>query len=71
VNNLETLNAKQIRFADFYIESGNATESYLKAGYTVERTTAEVNASRLLRNAKVKEYINERNQLLDEEQIAA
>ncbi|MBT2755888.1 terminase small subunit [Mesobacillus foraminis] len=64
------LNIKQKKFADFYIETGNATESYLKAGYRTVGNSAEVNASRLLRNAKVIEYITERNEQLDEQYIA-
>ncbi|WML56668.1 terminase small subunit [Neobacillus sp. PS2-9] len=59
------LNIKQKRFADYYIETGNATASYLRAGYEAEGNAAEVNASRLLRNAKVLEYIKERNEQLD------
>jgi phage terminase small subunit len=36
--------------------------SYLRAGYESEGNAAEVNASRLLGNAKVLEYIIERNE---------
>ncbi|MEH7480191.1 terminase small subunit, partial [Neobacillus drentensis] len=36
---------KQKRFADYYIETGNATASYLRAGYEAEANSAEVNAS--------------------------
>jgi phage terminase small subunit len=64
------LNNKQRKFADFYIQSGNATGSYLSAGYKAEGHAAEVNASRLLRNAEVLEYIKERNEQLDVEFIA-
>ncbi len=64
------LNIKQKKFADYYIETGNATASYLKAGYEAEGNAAEVNASRLLRNAKVLEYIKERNEQLEVEVIA-
>lgn len=64
------LNIKQKRFADYYIESGIAGASYIKAGYEAEGNAAEVNASRLLRNAKVLEYIKERNEQLDVEFIA-
>jgi phage terminase small subunit len=67
---METLNLKQRRFADYYIETGNATASYLRAGYVAEGNAAEVNASRLLRNAKVLKYIRERNAELDVEFIA-
>nr|WP_246869696.1 terminase small subunit [Priestia megaterium] len=42
----------------------------MKAGYGAEGNAAEVNASRLLRNAKVFEYIRERNAQLDVEFIA-
>lgn len=64
------LNIKQRRFADYYIETGNATDSYLRAGYEATGNAAEVNASRLLRNAQVLEYIKERNEQLDVEFIA-
>lgn len=67
---MTTLNIKQMRFADYYIETGNATASYLRAGYVAEGNAAEVNASRLLRNAKVQEYIRGRNEQLDVEFIA-
>ncbi|WP_179196050.1 terminase small subunit [Bacillus sp. OV166] len=30
------LNIKQKKFADYYIETGNATASYLRAGYESE-----------------------------------
>ncbi|WP_045524388.1 terminase small subunit [Neobacillus niacini] len=64
------INIKQKKFADYYIETGNATVSYLRAGYEAEGNAAEVNASRLLRNAKVMEYIKERNEQLDVQFIA-
>jgi phage terminase small subunit len=67
---MEKLNVKQKRFADYYMESGNAAASYIKAGYEAEGNAAEVNASRLLRNAKVLEYIKKRNEQLDVEFIA-
>jgi phage terminase small subunit len=70
VNLMSELNIKQKKFADYYIETGNATASYLRAGYEAEGNAAEVNASRLLRNAKVLEYIKERNEQLDVEFIA-
>lgn len=65
------LTIKQKKFADEYIISGNATESYKKAGYAWKsENTAYTNASRLLRNAKVKKYIEERMQDLEDEKIA-
>jgi phage terminase small subunit len=64
------LNMKQKKFADNYIATGNATESYLKAGYRAEGNSAEASASRLLSSVKVLEYIQERNELLDVQIIA-
>jgi phage terminase small subunit len=64
------LNIKQKKFADYYIESGNAAASYIKAGYEAEGHAAEVNASRLLRNAEVLAYIEDRNAKFDEQFIA-
>lgn len=65
------LTEKQKRFADYYIESGNATESYKRAGYSVNSDeAARVNASRLLTNANVRAYINERISEKDSQRIA-
>ncbi|MDF1507631.1 terminase small subunit [Robertmurraya sp. DFI.2.37] len=65
------LTEKQKRFADYYIESGNATDAYLKAGYSVKSAdVAKVNASRLLTNANVKTYIDERIAEKDNKRIA-
>lgn len=65
------LTIKQQRFADEYIISGNATESYLKAGYANQkRSSAEANARKLLGNYSVKTYIDERLKELEDKQIA-
>ncbi|MEH7374460.1 terminase small subunit [Neobacillus drentensis] len=64
------LNTKQKKFADYFIETGIATASYIKAGYEAEGHSAEAAASRLLRNVEVQEYIKERNEQLDVEFIA-
>ena len=65
------LTLKQKKFADEYIISGNATESYKKVYSNVTKdSTANVNASRILRNAKVKSYIEERLAELNSEKIA-
>lgn len=65
------LTIKQKRFADEYIISGNATESYLKAGYANQkRSSAEANARKLLGNSSLKAYINERIKELDDKAIA-
>ncbi|MEK5167124.1 terminase small subunit [Paenibacillus sp. FSL R5-0527] len=62
---------KQKRFADFYVELGDGTEAYIKAGYKVKsREVAKVNASRLLTNANVKKYIDALIAEKDGERIA-
>ena len=66
------LTPKQKSFADYYIELGNATEAYRKAGYAVKSdAAARANASRLLTNANVKSYIEQRMKELESEQIAS
>lgn len=64
------LTIKQKRFADEYIISGNATESYLKAYAKQSKASAEANARKLLGNNSVKQYINERIKELDDKAIA-
>ena len=54
------LTNKQKRFCEEYLIDLNATQAYIRAGYSVKKTvTAEQNASKLLRNTKVQEYIAE------------
>ena len=62
---------KQKRFADYYIETGNASESYRRVykGCTKDEAI-RANASRLLTKDNVKQYIQERNASLDENRIA-
>lgn len=64
------MNEQQKRFADYYIETGIAVDSYKRAGYKAKGKSIEVNASRLLSNAKVTAYIEERLKLLDDITIA-
>lgn len=53
---MANLTTKQKAFADEYIiNGGNATQAAIKAGYS--KKTAEVTASKLLRNVKVLDYI--------------
>ncbi|MDR0914014.1 MAG: terminase small subunit [Oscillospiraceae bacterium] len=62
---------KQKKFADEYIIDCNATRAYLAAYPAVKKTeTAMANASRLLRNAKVKAYIDEQLQQISNAKIA-
>ena len=68
---MSKLTEKQKRFADYYIETGNATEAYKKAGYAVKSdAAARANASRLLTKANIKAYIDEKLKELDEKRIA-
>ncbi|MCG6183310.1 terminase small subunit [Anoxybacillus sp. LAT_38] len=55
---MSNLNEKQKRFADEYLIDLNATQAAIRAGYS-PRSAAE-QASRLLKNAKVRAYIDER-----------
>jgi phage terminase small subunit len=65
------MNEQQKRFADYYIESGNATDSYKRAGYKAKGKSIEVNASKLLRNPKVSVYIAKVMESKDKERIAS
>ena len=51
------LNARQKYFCEFYVASGNATESAIKAGY--KEKYAGVNADKLLKNTNISKYIKE------------
>lgn len=64
------LTEKQRRFADYYIETGNATESYHRA-YGGKRTTADANGTKLLGNTRIAQYIEDRNKQLDSDRIAS
>lgn len=65
------LTIKQKAFADYYIELGNATEAYIKAGYKAsKRDIAEVEGCKLLRNPKVEAYLKEREKQIESERIA-
>lgn len=64
------LTLKEIRFADEYIRNGgNGTKAAVAAGYSAK--TAHVTASKMLRKAKVSEYIAERQAQIDSEAIAS
>ena len=63
------LTIKQKAFADYYIELGNATEAYIKAGYKNYKS-AGVEANKTLNNPKIKEYIDERRKQIESERIA-
>lgn len=65
------LTVKQKKFADAYIKSGNATQSYIDAGYKASnRKVAEANSNKLLGNHKVKAYLLEVNKTIQTASIA-
>lgn len=55
---MKLLGEKQRKFCQRYIETGNATQSYIDAGYT-DGPAIAANAARLLKNDKIKEYLRE------------
>jgi phage terminase small subunit len=59
----DKLTEKQKRFADEYLVDLNATKAYMKV-YGCKEPTAMVNASRTLSNAKVSEYIQNKQERL-------
>ena len=67
---MSKLNEKHKAFADHYVESLNATESYMKV-YECSYNTARTNGARLLTNANIKKYIDEVMSAKDESRIAS
>lgn len=67
----EKMNNKQITFCQEYVNNGlNGTQAYLKAYKTCKREdTAKVNASRLLTNANIQNYIKELQEKIEDEAI--
>lgn len=62
------LTPKQKAFADYYIQTGNATESAIKAGYS--KKTAVVIGAENLTKPNIKTYIEERMDQISSERIA-
>ena len=63
----DKLTEKQKRFIDYYIETGNATESAKLAGYS-EKTARSIGAENL---AKLDTFIQEKLQAKEDERIAS
>lgn len=69
---VKELTIKQQRFADLYIETGNATQSYIDAGYkATTKKVAEANARKLLAKYSVRNYIQKRMEEIEEKTIAS
>lgn len=58
---------KQKKFAEYYAQSGNAAQSAIKAGYSDKY--ANTNASKLLQNTTIAEYIKELSKKAQNERI--
>jgi phage terminase small subunit len=63
------MTAKQKRFCDEYLISLNATQAAIKAGYTEKY--AHTNATKLLQNTTVKQYLADRMAEKESELIAS
>lgn len=61
------LTVKQKKFADEYIESGNATQAAIKAGYN--KSTATQIASQNLTKLNIKKYIEQRMAEIESKRI--
>ena len=62
------LTLKQKAFADYYIQTGNATESAIKAGYS-KKTAKDIGCENLTK-PNIKKYIDERLEQISSERIA-
>lgn len=65
---MDKMTEKQKAFCDYYIETGNATESAIKAGYS--KKTAKVIGSENLTKPYLKQYIEERLKAIEDKRIA-
>lgn len=63
----DKLNARQKKFAEYYVQSGNTVQSAIKAGYS--ENYANARAYELLENVGVSEYIKEISEKLKDERI--
>lgn len=63
----DKLNARQKKFAEYYVQSGNTVQSAIMAGYS--ENYANARAYELLENVGVAEYIKELSDKLKDERI--
>ena len=66
---VDKLTPKQKAFADYYIETGNATESAKKAGYS-KKTAAVIGTENLIK-PNIKQYIDIRMKEIESKRIAS
>lgn len=65
---MKELTPRQKAFADYYIETGNAEESAIRAGYS--KKYARGNAHKLVANSCISRYIAERTRPTEQKRIA-
>lgn len=65
---LNDVNARQQKFCDYYLQSGNATEAAIKAGYS--RKTARAIGAENLTKLDIQKYISDHAKKLHTERIA-
>lgn len=63
----DKLNARQRKFAEYYVQSGNTVQSAIQAGYS--ENYANARAYELLENDGVSKYIKELSDKLKDERI--
>ena len=55
---MKRLKPRQRRFVDNYVKTGNASESYLKSGYTQNPASARADSSKLLTNSNIQTAVD-------------
>ncbi|WP_455652272.1 terminase small subunit [Phascolarctobacterium sp.] len=69
---MDEISQAQKNFVDYFIETGNQTEAYKKAYPTCKTdNAAAASASKLLRNNKVKAYLDSRMKEISSDKIAS
>lgn len=63
------MNVRQQKFCDYYLQSGNATDAAIKAGYS-EKTAYSI-GQRLLKNVEIEKYNAKHQQKAHKERIAS
>lgn len=64
---MKNLNTRQKKFAEYYAQSGNASESARRAGYSAKYINS--NVQKLLQNTAISEYIKQLSDKLKDERI--
>lgn len=64
---MKNLNTRQRKFAEYYAQSGNASESARRAGYSAKYINS--NVQKLLQNTAISEYIKQLSDKLKDERI--